>query len=1524
MNITVFVSRYEVYPRFYSFFLYNSMGSIDEGALQNLNLVVNLTKHIHIKSSGSPDDIDCEEYSEYFPSFMWVVRDFTLQLVDSDDENINPNQYLEKALEEQKGFSDKIEEKNRIRRLLKSFFKERQWFTMIRPVTNEESLQNLEKMDERDFRPDFLNQVTQLRKKVTHWVKPKTLNGKELNPEMLISLAENYVLAINKGAVPNIENAWTYICQNESKKSLEKSVARLDQLINDEVIHRIPMEEKELKEIKSDIKKDWVSFFVKSCVGGVIEEYLDELKFQVRNKFDRIQEENEREWRNQCWQHLDFGLNELDEKLKTGQFNDFYEYENALKAFEEMFYNEGPPGPWRNECLLEFLYKCALEGVDYFIKQLSSKLELKEKMSEEEINRLESQVEELKRIRLTESEEFEQKIRKLSNDKAQLMAANQNLQDNLKHEQEEKTRLEAEYKTKTKKEKALFEKKLEDLKNKEEDFKEKETKMNLKYMSELNDYEKEKALYDQKISYLNQTIEELRQRESKTKRDQDEEKQELIKTARGKESKYERQINELREAKSMYEEQIAELQETIEAVKDQYNEKLRTLQFELSSKQDNEVCSSEEYLELKERLNNANEIKKQEIEEISNTHKEIQQQMTEKIVEGEQKYNELLSRYNSEKNMSEKEKAIYTQKLSFSQHEINELKSQLEKKKKEQESMLEIFGKNEKEISENEGLLQRKYNELRDQLEQKNEELIAELDLLKIKYDDDMTEAKQHIEQLERELHLSKSDYEWTIESLNEKVQKLQDETSQSARGMDNRSIQFYEEMEENLNQKVKKAEEETERFKAKQKQEIEKIQKESEELLMTVKSAYELEKHSLETRLKDFKQKESQKIHDLEEEHENELKELRIEYEDKCIELTDALSSMEASLSNHINNSSHEISLLKQKNESLEQILKDKAEQIANEKENNKKAMDEQVERYLSERKDMADKIDALTTELNIKEREFTQLKDRFSRLENEKKLRSDEIEEERVSLQKQRAEFEEQNKARVNRIIELESQNMANEQKHGTTIALLKQEIHFKDITIKEIKEKAEKDTSEYERKIKKNQEEYLGELDEKIESAVTAKEIAEKKFETTRSELNKLQIESRQRTSELEKELAIQAEKMKNYEKKIEEMKVTYEDEIENLKSKTGNQSGDYFKEKERLMKENDDLKSKYNRLDNDYSDLKNEMDKDTTLLNEKVKFLEDQLRGTKEDLKEQAKKFEMTLEQLNKKNTLERNKFDNGQQTLFDTIEQKYKSQIKEESDKFKKETRDLTQKNKELEKELRQVKEKLLSEQRDRKNMNSSAEKRIIEYQEIEDRLKAENTMLKTEYENKLRQYNSTYDQEKDAFKTKISDLEGKLIESENSKTKTMFHYEAEKSKLHHEIDSKCEKIDELQSKIALLSKENEKLKSNQRTSRKIPYAAERSSSNFAKQMSKPGFSSITNKFIKGQGSASSSISGSQKENADIHRTSITSKYISDNFGKTINFDQLTTTKSGYPLKKAENPNNMSYLQYESRDDDNDE
>lgn len=59
---------------------------------------MNLTKHIHLKTNAAVDDMDPDEYSKYFPNFLWVVRDFALQLVDSEGEPINSKEYLEKAL----------------------------------------------------------------------------------------------------------------------------------------------------------------------------------------------------------------------------------------------------------------------------------------------------------------------------------------------------------------------------------------------------------------------------------------------------------------------------------------------------------------------------------------------------------------------------------------------------------------------------------------------------------------------------------------------------------------------------------------------------------------------------------------------------------------------------------------------------------------------------------------------------------------------------------------------------------------------------------------------------------------------------------------------------------------------------------------------------------------------------------------------------------------------------------------------------------------------------------------------------------------------------------------------------------------------------------------------------------------------------------------------------------------------------------------------------------------------------------
>ena len=170
----------------------------------------------------------------------------------------------------------------------------------VRPITSEEMLQNLEAADETDFRPDFVEQVTQLRRKVMHGVKPKTLNGKQLSPEMFLTLAESYVHSINQGAVPNIENAWTYICQNESRKSMEKALGRFDEWMNEELIHTLPIEETDLQERYFEIRKECKEIFSKSSVGGVIDQDYHELKGELDNRYKRIQEENENQCRSAC------------------------------------------------------------------------------------------------------------------------------------------------------------------------------------------------------------------------------------------------------------------------------------------------------------------------------------------------------------------------------------------------------------------------------------------------------------------------------------------------------------------------------------------------------------------------------------------------------------------------------------------------------------------------------------------------------------------------------------------------------------------------------------------------------------------------------------------------------------------------------------------------------------------------------------------------------------------------------------------------------------------------------------------------------------------------------------------------------------------------------------------------------------------------------------------------------------------------------------------------------------------------
>ncbi|GFY91904.1 guanylate-binding family protein [Actinidia rufa] len=95
-----------------------TMGGIDEAALDRLSLVTDMTKHIRVRASGGRSS--ASELGQFSPIFVWLLRDFYLDLVE-DNRKITPHDYLELALRPVQGSGRDIAAKNELDKLRPEF-----------------------------------------------------------------------------------------------------------------------------------------------------------------------------------------------------------------------------------------------------------------------------------------------------------------------------------------------------------------------------------------------------------------------------------------------------------------------------------------------------------------------------------------------------------------------------------------------------------------------------------------------------------------------------------------------------------------------------------------------------------------------------------------------------------------------------------------------------------------------------------------------------------------------------------------------------------------------------------------------------------------------------------------------------------------------------------------------------------------------------------------------------------------------------------------------------------------------------------------------------------------------------------------------------------------------------------------------------------------------------------------------------------------------------------------------------------
>jgi Guanylate-binding protein, N-terminal domain/Guanylate-binding protein, C-terminal domain/PX domain len=481
-----------------SYFIYNSVGSIDENALNNFSLIINLTKNLQIRATDS--ELDVEELSNYFPSLLWVLRDFSLQLIDPSGNTITTKEYLENSLQPQKGTSDAVEAKNRIRKLLKHFFRDRDCFSLVRPSEDERTLQNLQNIDSSALRPEFVNQSSQLNKIIYKRVKVKTLNGKPITGKMLAGIAMSYVDAINKGAVPTIEGAWQSVCNAECNKQIDLITGQYDQKLKSSLTAELLSQEK-LKKIHKSLKTSAEKDFREKAVGDDLSQFLEVLKKRINERFEFVNKQNERKILEKCEEQCQALCQEMQDKLRGGEYTDFQNFRREFDKKCLELKKKIPAGESAELKLKEISATLLTEAAEYISRNAMLEQQSSNRKLTQQLEFVKSALETKKEEFLKEKEYYKGRLKELEAENYQIKASLAAYEMKLEETKQEKERINTHHLQRMNTLKDDFKDRFTEYKEKYEDTNRLYTELQQKYNNEINTLQKDIALAKQETEW---------------------------------------------------------------------------------------------------------------------------------------------------------------------------------------------------------------------------------------------------------------------------------------------------------------------------------------------------------------------------------------------------------------------------------------------------------------------------------------------------------------------------------------------------------------------------------------------------------------------------------------------------------------------------------------------------------------------------------------------------------------------------------------------------------------------------------------------------------------------------------------------------------------------------------------------------------------------------------------------------------------------------------------------------------------
>uniref|UniRef100_I1KLQ5 GB1/RHD3-type G domain-containing protein n=1 Tax=Glycine max TaxID=3847 RepID=I1KLQ5_SOYBN len=400
-----------------SMFIYNQMGGIDEASLDRLSLVTQMTKHIRVRASGGKTS--ASELGQFSPIFVWLLRDFYLDLTE-DNRKITPRDYLEIALRPVQGSGKDIKAKNEIRDSIRALFPDRECFTLVRPLNNENDLQRLDQISMDKLRTGFREGLDALTKFVFERTRPKQVGATMMTGPVLVGITESYLKALNEGAVPTISSSWQSVEEAECHRAYDSAT----DVYMSSFDRSSPPEEVALREAHEQAKQKSMAAFnaIAIGVGSARKTYEALLLKFFKKAFEDYRKDAFMEADLQCSN----AIQSMEKRLRAACNASDAKIDNVAKVLDALLseYEKTIQGPGKWQKLAVFLQQSFEGPVLDLVKRLIATVESEKRSHALQCRSIEEKVDLLtKRLEATEGEKsnYIKRYEDAINDKKKLM-----------------------------------------------------------------------------------------------------------------------------------------------------------------------------------------------------------------------------------------------------------------------------------------------------------------------------------------------------------------------------------------------------------------------------------------------------------------------------------------------------------------------------------------------------------------------------------------------------------------------------------------------------------------------------------------------------------------------------------------------------------------------------------------------------------------------------------------------------------------------------------------------------------------------------------------------------------------------------------------------------------------------------------------------------------------------------------------------------------------------------------------------